>query len=83
MVEFSFKRLMKGIIDVFLVILGIIWVWSLFTFAQGTMDNSMAAEEVTRYQLESLAVLIVCNIIIVVLFKFRKKIKETIDEEAK
>lgn len=83
MIEFSWKRLIKGVIDVCLVILGIAWVWSLFSFASGTMDTSMAVEEVSRYQIESLAVLIVCNIIIVILFKIRKKIQEAIDGERK
>lgn len=81
MVEFSGKKLVRAIIDVALVIFGVIWVWALFTFAQGTMDTSMASEEVTRYQIEALLALIVANIFMVILFKFRKKITIKIDEE--
>lgn len=83
MIEFNWKRLVRAIVDVVLVIFGIIWVWSLFTFAQGTMDTSMAAEEVTRYQIEALIALVIANIIMVILFKIRKKLTEKLDEEAK
>lgn len=83
MIEFNWKRLVRAIVDVVLVILGIIWVWALFTFAQGTMDTSMAAEEVTRYQIEALIALVIANIIMVILFKIRKKLTEKLDEEAK
>ena len=81
MVEFNVKKLIRGIIDVALAIFGMIWVWALFTFAQGTMDTSMAAEEVTRYQIESLIALVAANIFMVILFRFRKKITIKIDEE--
>ncbi len=83
MEEFNLKKLVRAIIDIVLVLLGVVWVLALLTFANGTMDNSMAAEEVTRYQIEALIRLIAANVIMVILFKIRKKITEKIDEEAK
>lgn len=83
MEEFNLKKLVRAIIDIVLVLLGIVWVLALLTFANGTMDNSMAAEEVTRYQIEALIRLVVANVIMVILFKIRKKITEKLDEEAK
>lgn len=82
MLEFNGKRLLRVVIDAGLIICGIVWGYSLLTFAGGTMDTSMEAEAVTRYQLKALAALIISNVIIVILFKFRKKIKEKMDEEA-
>jgi len=73
--EITGKKLLCVLIDIVLVICGIVWVYNLFTFANGTMDTSMEAEAVTRYQLESLVILIVANVIMVVLFKVRAKIK--------
>lgn len=81
MVEFDVRKLIRGIIDVALVIFGALWVWALFTFAQGTMDTSMEAQEVARYQIEALLVLVAANIFMVILFRFRKKITIKIDEE--
>lgn len=83
MVEFNVKKLVRGIVDVALVIFGAAWVWALFTFAQGTMDTSMAAEEVSKYQIECLLVLIAANIFMVILFRIRKKITMKIEEEQK
>ncbi len=83
MEEFNLKKLVRAIIDIVLVLLGVVWVLALLTFANGTMDNSMAAEEVTRYQIEALIRLIAANVIMVILFKIRKKITEKLDEEAK
>lgn len=74
--EFDGKRLIRGLVDAGLVLCGVIWLYSLFTFAGGTMDTSMEAEAVTHYQLWALAVLVGSNILLVVLFKIRKKIKE-------
>ena len=82
MVEFDAKRLLRIVIDGVLILCGIVWVYNLFTFANGTMDTTMEAEAVTRYQLEALAVLIVTNILMVLLFKGRKKLVEKMEEEA-
>ena len=78
--EITGKKLLCVLIDIVLVICGIVWVYNLFTFANGTMDTSMEAEAVTRYQLESLVILIVANVIMVVLFKVRAKIKALMDK---
>lgn len=78
--EITGKKLLCVLIDIVLVICGIVWVYNLFTFANGTMDTSMEAEAVTRYQLESLIILIVANVIMVVLFKVRAKIKALMEK---
>ena len=78
--EITGKKLLCVLIDIVLVICGIVWVYNLFTFANGTMDTSMEAEAVTRYQLESLVILIVANVIMVVLFKVRTKIKALMEK---
>ncbi|MBQ9927448.1 MAG: hypothetical protein IJO65_05680 [Lachnospiraceae bacterium] len=78
--EITGKKLLCVLIDIVLVICGIVWVYNLFTFANGTMDTSMEAEAVTRYQLESLVILIVANVIMVVLFKVRAKIKALMEK---
>lgn len=82
MIEFNVKRFIRIIVDVILVICGVVWVRALFTFANGTMDNSMESLDVARYQIEALVVLIVANVFMVILFKIRKWLKEKIDEEA-
>lgn len=78
--EITGKKLLCVLIDIVLVICGIVWVYNLFTFANGTMDTSMEAEAVIRYQLESLVILIVANVIMVVLFKVRAKIKALMEK---
>ena len=78
--EITGKKLLCVLIDIVLVICGIVWVYNLFIFANGTMDTTMEAEAVTRYQLESLAILVVANVIMVVLFKVRAKIKALTEE---
>ena len=82
MLDFSPKNIVKTLMDIVLIICGVIWIFALFKFANGTMDTTMEAEAVTIYQLKALAVLIVTNIIMVVLFKGRKKIVEKMEEDA-